>query len=70
MLKCKVKEIGTYSTQIKFTNTKCGHLQDWVYSTRGRCDKIGCNEKTVDFDKLLGDKNQGNRVKYFVDGEV
>lgn len=70
MIQLKHKRINEHRRLIVYKNPKCGHEQRFEYTVPFRCQETSCTEKLADIDKLVGEKNQDRRVKYFVEGKL
>lgn len=71
MLQCKVKPGRTqYMKTIIFTNQKCGHVQEFDYTTPFMCQNLNCREKLPSIDRLTADHAQALRVKYYAEGKI
>ena len=70
MHRIKVKFPNETKKEYIFVNPKCGHVQVGDYSLPFRCQDKSCIEEVVQVDKLLGDRNQGARVKFFAEGKI
>lgn len=68
MVQLKYKRISEYRGTILYRNPKCGHVQSFEYSAPFVCQETACRQKIADVDKLVGDKNQDRRVKFYVEG--
>jgi hypothetical protein len=73
MLTLKTRAAGDYGEgwkqrEIIFVG-KCGHLQKGNY-VPFTCPKPDCKERLPQADKLIGEFNQDNRVKYFAEGKI
>lgn len=71
MLQCKVKPGKTqYLKTTIFRNPKCGHRQEFDYTTPFMCQDLNCKEKLPQIDRLCSDTGQSVRVKYFAEGKI
>jgi hypothetical protein len=70
MYRIKVKHLNDVKKELVFVNPKCGHTQISDYSLPFRCQDKSCLEEIVQVDKLIGERNQGARVRFFAEGKV
>ncbi len=70
MYQCKVTLISNYRRKTTFIIPKCGHELEFEYTTPYVCKEPRCSEKPPKIDKLFGDNNQDNRVKFYAEGKI
>jgi|APCry1669188970_1035186.scaffolds.fasta_scaffold02856_5 hypothetical protein len=70
MLNCKIQHITEIKRKTIFINPKCGHTQEFEYSSPFRCQDHSCFEEIPKIDKLYGCLNQDSRVKFYIEGKI
>lgn len=70
MFKCKIECITEFKRKTVFINPKCGHTQEFEYTSPLRCQDDSCIEEIPRVDKLYGIGNQNTRVKFYAEGKL
>lgn len=64
--------IETKRTMKTYIHSKCGHKQEFQWTTPYNCQTPGCDEKMPKVDTLIGTGvyKQGNRVEFFATSKI